>query len=207
MGRTKRLLGLGVVGAIVIPPIGAAIAKRQVTDIGDETSSEVRVAAFFDGRRWTSRAIAFREGSIVAAYSGVDIDLRGAELDAAGAHLEVLALFSGVRVLVPAGWQTDVHSSLTVMGGVDDETDGSGTGPILEVDVRCLFSGVTVTTREDGSPLSIGVTRATASEERDPTAFERAETEAAEAAEAEGPEVTTTGIEAGTDHPNDAGSA
>ena len=79
MGRVKKLLGLGVIGAVVLPPIGAAIAKRRIADLGDETSREVRAAAFFDGRRWTNRSIAFREGSVIAAYypsrlaSGVSI--------------------------------------------------------------------------------------------------------------------------------------
>lgn len=187
MGRVKKLLGLGVIGAVVVPPIGAAIAKRRIVDLGDETSSEVRVAAFFDGRRWTSRSIAFREGSVIAAYSGLDIDLRGAELDPAGGHLDVVALFSGVRVLVPPGWNVAVHTNVAVFGGVQDDTTGAaGAGPVLEVEVRCVFGGVSVTPRDDESAASWTVPAAATRDD----AFEQAEAEAAEAAAEEGPEET-----------------
>ncbi len=146
MGRTRKLLGLAVVGALVTPPLAAAIARSRLPAEVDEASDELEAAAIFDGRRVHCTAPALRRGTAIAWYGGLDVDLREAALDPAGARLRVIALFGGARIVVPQGWRVEVNR-VALFGGVDDETAGSGSGPSLVVDAVAAFGGVTITDR------------------------------------------------------------
>ena len=96
----------------------AAVVKRAVPSRGDAESDVVGLVAIFDGIELTSRATAFRGGSMFAWYGGIAVDLREAQLVAEGAHLELHALNGGIAVKVPAGWR--VRSNLKAFaGGVD----------------------------------------------------------------------------------------
>jgi hypothetical protein len=151
MGRTRKLLGLAALAALIGPPIAAAMRKRDARDEGGESSDEVRIGAYFEGRQFTSHATSFRAGTFESWYSGLDVDLRDATLDPAGATIAVKAFFSGVRVVVPEGWRIELHPR-AIAGGVTDDTDG-GTigGPLLTVQASAVFGGVQVTTRAEAA--------------------------------------------------------
>ncbi len=147
MGKLRKTLALGAFAGLVVPPIAAAIAKQRLVPVNDQEADEVALVTIFDGGLFASRATAFRGGSALCCYGGLDIDLRGAQLDPAGARLWVRSVFGGVRVIVPESWQVRVRST-PIMAGVDDDTTGgSGGGPILDIDALAVFSGVRVTSR------------------------------------------------------------
>jgi hypothetical protein len=149
MGRTRKMLGLGALAGLVIPPIAAAIAKGRLEPEGDALSDEIKVVTIFDGERFASRASSFRGGSILAWYAGTDVDLRSARLDPAGATLRVTTMFGGVSIRVPQGWDVDIRHVLpSFFGGVDDDTDEIvGGGATLVVETIAVFGGIRVTTR------------------------------------------------------------
>ena len=103
MGKTRRLLGLGALAALVGPPIAAAIRKQGARDVGDETSDDVRIGAYFEGREFESEASAFADGEFEAWYAGLDVDLREATLDPAGATIVAKATSTPVATYSPAG--------------------------------------------------------------------------------------------------------
>src|SRR5436305_299818 len=90
---------IGMMGA-------ARVMKRAVPSIGDAESDEVALAAIFDGVELKSRARAFKGGSMLAWFGGIEADLREAEL-APGARLSVHALFGGIEVQTPPAWRIE----------------------------------------------------------------------------------------------------
>ena len=82
----------------------------------------MRTTAFFSGPRVASTANRFRVAWLTAVFGGVTLDLRGAELDPAGASINATAAFGGVEILVPKGWRISVRST-PIFGGVEDKTD------------------------------------------------------------------------------------
>ncbi len=62
----------------------AAVVKHAIPSRGDAESDEVALMAVFDGVELKSRAKAFRGGSMLAWYGGVDADLREAAAGAGG---------------------------------------------------------------------------------------------------------------------------
>jgi hypothetical protein len=120
------------------------VAKRVLPSRGDAESDELALAAIFDGVDLASRSRAFRGGSALAWFGGVDLDLREAEL-APDARLSVGALMGGVALRVPPHWrvETDVRA---VAGGVDvagaesDDPDA----PVLVVDGLAIMGGVAI---------------------------------------------------------------
>lgn len=125
----------------------AALMKRALPSRGDETSDEVALVAIFDGARLESRAQAFRGGSLLAWFGGIEVDLREATL-APDARLTTTAIFGGVSVRVPEGWRVESNVR-TLAGGVDvRDADGAGPdAPTLRLDGLAAFGGVSVAAR------------------------------------------------------------
>ena len=129
----------------------AAVAKRVLPSRGDADSDELGLVAIFDGVDLKSRATAFRGGSALAWFGGVDLDLRDAEL-AEGARLSVGALFGGLALRVPPHWRVETNVR-AVGGGVDvaqAETEDPD-APVLVVDGLAFMGGIAVGRRARSS--------------------------------------------------------
>jgi hypothetical protein len=123
----------------------AAVVKHMLPSRGDAESDEVALMAVFDGKDLRSEAKAFRGGSMLAWYGGIEADLREAELAPGGARLSVAALFGGISIRVPPGWRVE-KDVRTVAGGVavsgDDPEDTDA--PTLSIDGYALCGGIAV---------------------------------------------------------------
>ena len=139
--RRFGLLSLGFVGGFMA---AAALVKHAVPSRGDAESDEVGLVAVFDGVQLTSRATAFRGGSMLAWYGGVEADLREAQL-APDARLSLTAVFGGIALRVPPEWRIESNVQ-TIGGGVDvsgvepDDPDA----PALVLEGRAVFGGIAV---------------------------------------------------------------
>ncbi|MGH3018155.1 MAG: hypothetical protein ACRDLU_07250 [Gaiellaceae bacterium] len=142
--RVVGKLGLLVLGLFGGFMAAAALVKRAVPSRGDAESDEVTLMAVFDGTELRSEAKAFRGGSIVAWYGGVDVDLREAQL-APDARLSVTALFGGIVLRVPPEWRIE-KDIRAVAGGFDisgsDPDDPEA--PVLRLEGRALCGGIAV---------------------------------------------------------------
>ena len=119
-------------------------AKRRT--VGDESSDEFELAAYLGGASWTSTAASFRSGVVRVACGGVDLDLRGATLDPAGATLRVRTVFGGSQLLVPEDWQ--VTTRVVGIGGAGDgrpRIDRAPDAPRLTIEGTAFFGGLGVT--------------------------------------------------------------
>ena len=142
MGFLRRLLLLAL-GALLGMIAAAAFFKRVVRSRGDEESDELALVAILDGIEFRSRATAFRGGSLLAWFGGIDVDLREAEL-AEGARLTVHALFGGIDVVTPEGWRIDTEAK-ALAGGIDvPAVPDDPAAPVLTLEGVAVLGGVSV---------------------------------------------------------------
>jgi hypothetical protein len=142
--RAVRSLGLLVLGFLGGWMAAAAVVKRAIPSRGDAESDEVALMAVFDGVELKSRAKAFRGGSMLAWYGGLDADLRDAQL-APDARLSVTALFGGISLRVPPEWRIEkniraVAGGFEVSGTEPDDPEA----PVLRLEGQALCGGVAV---------------------------------------------------------------
>jgi len=149
--RVLRSLVIFKVGVWLGVWLAAAFAKRAVPSRGDESSNELSLVAIFDGVELESRADAFKGGSMLAWFGGIEADLREAEL-APDARLSVFTLFGGINIQTPPGWR--VESSVKALaGGVDARTPGQDDdpdAPVLALDGIALLGGIAVGSKPKG---------------------------------------------------------
>lgn len=88
-------------------------ARRSVDE------NEVRLVAFFSSRKQRVETRQFRGGDLVAILGGCELDLHGAWPAGGTAVLDVIALWGGIDVKVPAHWQVSLEVT-AVMGGAED---------------------------------------------------------------------------------------
>lgn len=143
-----------IIGGFILTTIGsmvaAGVAKGRVASEGTPESDEIALAAILDSVTLESRARSFRGGSLLAWFGGIDLDLRQATLDPAGAHLTVRAIFGGGRLLVPAEWNVEVRM-MAIFGGVGDARPPMrrpADAPRLVVDGFVLFGGFGIDSRK-----------------------------------------------------------
>ena len=142
------LLTVGFVGGFMA---AAAVVKRALPSRGGTESDEVALVAVFDGETLHSEAKAFRGGSMLAWYGGIEADLRNAEL-APDARLAVTALFGGVSLRVPPGWRVETNirafaGGVDVSGSDPDDPDA----PLLVLDGLAAFGGIAVSRKPRAS--------------------------------------------------------
>ena len=145
----KKVLAWVVALNVIAWIIGTVISKRLTS--GNEDSDEFSVAAVMGGKEFKSRATALRSATVVAAMGGVDIDLRGAELDPAGATLTLKTTMGGARIVVPDDWVIDLRHAekgghLEVSTTPAEELPDDA--PRLLVDATTNLGGAQITTSE-----------------------------------------------------------
>lgn len=130
--------------------VGALIAKFVVKSEGATDSDQFRRVAIFDGDEFRSTGKAVIQGSVIAGFGGVQLDLRRAKASPSGMQLQVLAVFGGVEVVVPDTWAVN-QSSRAIAGGVDVRVPKQetlpDTAPRLEVEATAIFGGVSLVAR------------------------------------------------------------
>jgi hypothetical protein len=142
--RLFRALLIFKLGAWAGMALAAAFVKRAVPSRGDEVSDELSLVAVFDGIQLESRAKAFKGGSMLAWFGGIDVDLSDAEL-APGARLSVHALSGGIAIKTPPSWR--VESNVRALaGGIDARTPAQNdpAAPVLTLEGMALFGGIAV---------------------------------------------------------------
>ena len=142
----RRLVRVGARVTLLLGALwaaGQALARRRT--VGDATSDEFELSVYIGGAERASTATSLRRGVIRVCCGGVDLDLRGAVLDPAGATLELSAVCGGVNVRVPRTWRVTVDDHST-LGGVDARVtppaELSDDAPLLRVVVSARMGGV-----------------------------------------------------------------
>lgn len=91
---------------------------------------------------------AFKGGSATAAFGGIDLDFREAELSKEGAFLELTAAFGGIQIKVPERWKV-VVKGIPIFGAWENKAKFSGDGtenqPVLNIKCLVMFGGIEIT--------------------------------------------------------------
>ncbi len=148
------LLGMAF-AASVASALAALSLKRRAPLPQEPDDDQIDFVTIMDSGQLASTAGAFRGGRIVCWYAGVDVDLRGATLDPAGASLEVRTAFGGTRIVVAPGVPVRV-SVPAVFGGSSNDARALEAGPGapgLEIHGFTVFGGLQVLALEPGASL------------------------------------------------------
>jgi predicted membrane protein len=110
----------------------------------DDSEDAISAIAIFSGQNIRSVSDKFKGGEITAAFGGVDLDLRDANIEGS-AQINVFTMFGGVDIKVPEGWQVRV-SGLPLFGGWEDKTKKTkdAKAAVLKINATCAFGGFTV---------------------------------------------------------------
>ncbi len=145
IGRIVSFLLLSWFVFMVAAMVLAVVKRRDVVAPAPD-ADEVDLVASFGPLEYKSTARAFRGGRVQTWFGGGVVDLRDAQLDPAGATLEVNALFGGGNLVVPEDWK--VETSITGVGGVGDgrpKFEREPDAPTLRLEGLTIFGGWGIT--------------------------------------------------------------
>jgi hypothetical protein len=149
----KGLIKLAVVGwiaSMVVAAVAAMQAKGRIGRNTDESADEITAGAVFGPLAYRSTSQHLHGGRLETWYGGGVLDLRDATLAPDGATLDVLAVFGGGQILVPAGWR--VVSSVRGLGGVSDARPAQGRpqdAPLLTIEGMVFAGGFAIMSELD----------------------------------------------------------
>ncbi len=82
-------------------------------------------------------------GRIVAVMGGCKLDLTNADMEQGPAELEIIAIWGGIEIKVPEGWEV-IGNTVPIMGGADIRTKGARGGRRLIVNGLVIMAGVEI---------------------------------------------------------------
>lgn len=140
---------LRVVRFALLSTIAAAVAaKFLLKSRAEPDTEELDMVTVFSGSNLASTADPFYGGKVMGMFSGTRLDLRRVQPAPTGVHLDLALVFSGLHVIVPAGWR--VRSQATVrLGGMTDNTATTADpdAPALHLTGYVVGSGIQIVSR------------------------------------------------------------
>lgn len=123
---------------------GDAEAGSEYVDI--DKNDILDSLSIFGGNQQKVYSKNFKGGDIIAVFGGSDINLTQADFEGV-IKLDVVAIFGGVKIVIPPGWE--VKSEVTaIFGGIDDKrTLGltpSEPRKVLIIEGVAMFGGVDI---------------------------------------------------------------
>lgn len=132
---------LVVGGSMVLRGWRGTSSVSASTDAG----SRLNASAFMAASERKVVAQDFRGGDVTAVMAGLTVDLRGAQLAADGARLDVYAMWGGIEILIPEGWRI-VAEVTPILGSFEDTTMSTTdtSAPTLTVRGEAVMGGIEV---------------------------------------------------------------
>jgi len=149
---------VATIGASLASALAAAVMRPRLMDDAEPADDDLELSAVYDGRDFRSEATALRGGRVICWYAGLEVDLRGARLDPAGADLEVWTVFGGTRIRVPEDWAVRMRG-IAAFGGAAADTrpldEAAPSAPVLTVRHRTVFGGFNVVAAADDEAVPV----------------------------------------------------
>ncbi len=115
-----------------------------VTHSSELRENEINEVAIFTGSDKRVITSLFTGGKAVAVFSGMQIDLSEVKSKAKTMELELVAVFGGLKVIIPKGWRVSSEGA-GVMGGFSNQTSGgTDNSPKLHIKGAGVFGAVEV---------------------------------------------------------------
>jgi hypothetical protein len=143
----RRIIG----GVLLLMAVQAAVfvagrlASRRLAE-GDLDDEEVRRLALMNGLDLSLTSQSLRRARIDLGMGGVNLDLTAAQLDPAGARVEVFGAMGGLNVRVPDEWQVTAEADSKTVGLNVGEpaVEPESAAPHLHLVSHAHMSGVNV---------------------------------------------------------------
>ena len=118
--------------------------RRPPGQVAGDATDVVHQFALMSGstRRVTSEK--FTGGDTSALMGGVELDLRSAKLEGGRAIVDVFAMWGGIDIFVPPGWEV-LNEGIAIMGAIEDTTKPApAVGQTLVVRGFVMMGGVEI---------------------------------------------------------------
>ncbi len=133
--------------ALIIIGILIVFGKSKHSSVPVSADDFVNHFVIFSGLNSRCTAKVFKGGSVTAVFGGIELDLRGANIDAEGAALDLTAAFGGVDLRVPGSWRA-VVTGTPIFGAWEDKTEVQDeiteNQPVLNIKCLVMFGGVEI---------------------------------------------------------------
>jgi predicted membrane protein len=137
-------VALVFIGASIILGKRAGWRSESESTVKQDKISEVAVFSPFS-RKIDSEG--FKGGDITLIFSGGELDLSGVKTDKEEINLEAVAIFGGLKIIIPNNWRVN-NKGTAVLGGYDINAatvSGEGEKKItLNIKGAAIFGGVEV---------------------------------------------------------------
>lgn len=130
-----------------IPFAGDGSAQSPVYTHGDTTPADdvLDAVAVFGAVKKNVLSKNFKGGEVVTVFGGSEINLTQADF-VSPIRLEIVAVFGGSKLIVPANWE--VRSEATaILGGVDDKRDpalNQNSGKLIILEGTAILGGIEI---------------------------------------------------------------
>lgn len=110
------------------------------TTTGEEFFNDV---AIFSSVNKAIKTENFKGGKVVVIFAGGQIDLSQARATESVVEIEAVAIFGGLKLIVPKDWRVN-SKGVAILGGFDNKTGSEATGPTLNLKGVAIFGGVEI---------------------------------------------------------------
>lgn len=132
-------------GSIIYNRVGRRSAESTEHKRGAE--DRVDMVALFGGHERKVASEQFEGGNVTAIFGGAKLDLMGSKLSDGENILDILSLFGGAEIFLPADWQV-ILKGVPIFGGFEDArvqpTGERATDKTLVIKGFVLFGGLSI---------------------------------------------------------------
>lgn len=89
------------------------------------------------------RATGFKGGKMVVVFAGGTIDLSQVETSEKEIAIEIVAVFGGVKLIVPSSWQVRSEGT-AIFGGYDNRSRSDSAGTVVHVKGSAVFGEIEI---------------------------------------------------------------
>src|SRR3954469_5673678 len=108
-----------------------------------EAGSDTTILAILGVRKEAATSRNYRGGRIIAFMGGCELALTHAAMEHGPAEIEIGAIWGGIEIKVPDGWEV-TGNLLPIMGGADVRTNAAPGGRKLVVNGFVMIAGVDI---------------------------------------------------------------
>ena len=133
--------------AIIIILIGIRVLSGRHTDFDMKnvvtTQADLINEVFvFTPINKLYKSNSLKGGKIVTVFSGGQVDLRHTKAAQKNIEIELVAVFAGIKLIVPKTWRVN-SEGVGILGGYDNKTT-PGSGTVLKIKGSSVFGGVEI---------------------------------------------------------------
>jgi predicted membrane protein len=124
--------------------MGKSRHRRGEISTSELSQDDINEVAIFSGSAKRVTSSAFTGGKAASIFSGKDLDLTHAKIKGKSAELELVAVFGGLKAIVPKDWRVVTEGAGVIGGFTNHTTGGSENSPKVIVRGAAIFGGVEI---------------------------------------------------------------